>query len=239
MSTPGPLKALACPNCSAQAQVPTYGSISFMGSRTWSDGFRDTLPDLGPTVVECARCHRCFYQADAPPAPTPPRDMPWISEPSEQAYYAALARGDFSSAPRVQRDVRLRAWWRRNDADRRAAVEAHAAPRGSGASEHVEPPASSADGSGGEGSRNMEILLTLLGDEPDQRFLKAELHRQLGRFAEAKSIFSGLTQPVGAIDRLIERCDTQDRRVMLVEATGMLDPGWRPMPRITSWPPSR
>src|SRR3954470_7782380 len=101
MSTPGPLTALACPNCSARAQVPTYGSIAFMGSRTWSDGFRESLPDLGPNVVECAKCHRCFYQADAPPAPTPSRDMPWIAEPSEQAYHAALARGDFSSAPSV------------------------------------------------------------------------------------------------------------------------------------------
>jgi hypothetical protein len=152
--------------------------------------------------------------------------MPWISQPSEQAYYTALARGDFSTAPTVQRDVRLRAWWRRNDADRPASFEEYAAPRGSGASEHVELPGSPAEGAAGEDIRNMEILLTLLGEEPDQRLLKAELHRQLGRFTEARSILKGLTQPVGAIDRLIERCDRRDRRVMLVKATGMLDPEW-------------
>jgi hypothetical protein len=84
----------------------------------------------------------------------------------------------------------------------------------------------------------MEILLTLLGDEPDQRLLEAELHRQLGRFTEAKSILRGLTQPLGVIDRLIERCYRRDRRVMLVEATGTLDPGW-PMSRNTPRPPFR
>lgn len=101
MTRPGPPRAIACPHCRAAARVPNFASISFMGSCLWSDGFGESIPSLGPTIIECARCNRCFRDVDALPAPAPKPDLDWISEPSEEAYYAAINRGDFSAAPDV------------------------------------------------------------------------------------------------------------------------------------------
>ena len=64
---------------------------------------------------------------------------------------------------------------------------------------------------------------SLLADETERdRLLKAELHRQLGRFSEAKEIFSNLAMADVPINCLIELCDRKDRRVVLLAADGLL-----------------
>jgi hypothetical protein len=82
-----------------------------------------------------------------------------------------------AATPRQRFNLRLQAWWRRNDAYR-----------------HPEPPAADAArdaiASASEAcKRNMEALASELTDwDPSDRVLNAELHRELGEFAKAKAI---------------------------------------------------
>jgi hypothetical protein len=78
-----------------------------------------------------------------------------------------------------------------------------------------------------EGVHNTEVLLTLLSnDDEDDRLLKAELYRELGRFDQAKEILIGLAGGDPPSSRLLELCDKQDRRVVAIAADGVFASSW-------------
>ncbi len=220
MTRPGPDSISACPHCGEPARTSTYSSIAFYGSSTWSDGARLSFPGFPSTIVACMACHRCFREDDAAPVASAEPwdddgarqiqaqwgDLPYIREPDESEYYLALARGDFPATPEAQREVRLRAWWKRNQPARTSTL-----PRLDAAS--LSP----------EARQNLEALLTLLSaDDEQDLLLKAEVYRELGRFTEATQVLQALPSTATAltVQRLLALCDAGDSQVTELAADG-------------------
>jgi hypothetical protein len=222
MTRPGADIIRACPHCRAPARTPTYASIAFFGSSTWSDGAHFTIPGFPPPIVACAACHRCFQHRDAVTVASATLGdddgarriqaewghLPYIREPDELEYYSALARGDFPATPAAQREVRLHAWWARNRPARTAA-----------------PLRLDATSLSAEARDNLEMLVPLLSPDDEQDLLlKAEVYRELGRFVEAKQVLQALHSAAmpPIVPFLIALCDAGDSRVKEIAADGWM-----------------
>ena len=205
----GPDQIIACPHCGGLSQHCTLVSGNTFGAQVWTDG-KQVAPMLlqPPPVVKCAHCARCYWLADAEEIATvylrvkgernidPAwRKAPLAEEPSETEYYAAMEDG--LAEDRVQeRNLRVLAWWRGNDAVRNR----DPAPR--------ETPAISQ-----AGRTNLERLADLLDDDDDSdRLMKAEVLRELGQFEAAGKILDGITSD--NVTRILRRirslCDDRD-----------------------------
>ena len=214
---PGPDQIIACPHCKQLARYKTLRSGNTLGAVVWTDG-KEVAPRLPcpPAVVECPHCGECYWVAEAEqvgtvdPCSTEGRqlDPAWAAaqeaqEPAEEGYYLALERR-LAKDPQQERNLRILAWWRRNDAFR-----------------HARPAQTEAiDTASGAWRANLEALAALLNEADDSdRIMKAEVLRELGEFESAKELLKGVTSSehgfvVYQIWSMCVRRDTLVRQVL-------------------------
>jgi hypothetical protein len=219
---PGPDQIVACPHCKGLAKHFTLASGNTFGARSWTDGKRiaPMLPQP-PAVVKCRHCGECYWLADAERIGRVPAwgrrsegvDPAWaaaqsVEEPTEEGYYAALKKG-LAKTEQQERNLRVLAWWRRNDAHRHAAEgSAQAAP-------------SSAC------RANLEALAGLLEGGESDRLMRAEVLRELGEFERALRALDGVASkealdggdggPYGAAVRQMRAlCEARDASVRVL-----------------------
>jgi hypothetical protein len=208
---PGPDQIITCPHCGGLAKYRTWLSGTSFGEIAWSDGKREYLgmmPPSLPAVGRCRHCPQCFWLAEARKVGTIPfrsgedrqSDPTWaaaqeVEEPSEEEYYLAL-QGGLAKGLQQEKTLRILAWWRRNDG-----LRYH--PAGGAATS-------------GAFRRNLEALVGLLEERGESdRLLKAEVLRELGEFDAAKGLLgrAGSAQYRSAARQLRDLCDRGDRLV--------------------------
>jgi hypothetical protein len=210
---PGPDQIVACPHCRGLGKFPTLMSGNTFGARLWTDG-KQVAPMLPspPAVAKCRHCGRCYWLADAEEVGTIGPwgrgsghvDPAWVAaasvvEPTEEEYYVALEAG-LAKDRRRERDLRVLAWWRGNDAFR----DASHAQAGDGAADPAPR------------RNNLHALAELLDEKDvDDRIMKAEVLRELADFEAATGILATITSSdYGAVVRQLRSlCDGQDPRV--------------------------
>ncbi len=172
---PGPDVVLACPHCAALARVPTVTSGSTLGGKAWTDG-RTELPEMPAaiTATRCPGCARVFFVEDAEVGEFDER-APLLAPLAGEAWLTALMDGAARTREQAL-ELRLQAWWASNDPFREDAAAWVAIER--------RAPAEVANA-----AALLEMLDTEVGDEG---LLKAELLRELGRFAEALAVLAAL-----------------------------------------------
>ena len=165
-----------CPSCQALLIERTLLSGNTFGARFWTDGKMEApmLPQY-PALVRCAHCQNLLWLPEAREAEfaTPPKMFETIAgaldpiAPTEGDYLEAIENG---LAPDKEREkyCRVHAWQRFNDQRRNE-------KNAPGLSELPDQTAA-----------NMKALFAILErNKPDERLLRAELARELGRFPEA------------------------------------------------------
>lgn len=206
--------------CKGLAWHRTLVSGNTIGARLWTDGkqFAPMLPHP-PAVVKCRHCGECYWLAEAEEVGTVDRwrdegqqvNPGWataeeVEEPTEEEYYRALEAG-LARNPEQERNLRVFAWWRRNDAFRDRA--------GANAGGITSTPA--------KWRQNLEALVGML-DEEDQTdgIMKAEALRELGDFESAKQILGRIeSSGVAAVVRQIRSlCDSGDTSVRELQFGG-------------------
>jgi hypothetical protein len=208
---PGPDQVVSCPSCGAEARYTTLLSGNTIGARVWTDG-KQVAPMLPspPEVVQCHACLSAYWLHSAKVAGKPDRfasaggDIPHVAEPSEQAYYDAIAGGLATSAEEEIR-LRVRAWWRAGDEGRfhEAGVRALLNPRTQAFRE------------------NLETLVSLLDDEQPNLLMRAEALRQLGRFDDAERVLHAVDDEYAWVaDQIAEHCRNHDTLVRLLQFPG-------------------
>ena len=215
---PGPNQIVACPHCEALAQYETLTSGNTFGVRVWTDG-KQVAPMLPqpPAVAKCRHCEECYWLADAREVGTLElwgnasnqsdptwRAAPKVEEPSETDFYAALNKG-LATDDQQELELRILAWWRRNDVCRDDV-------RGARQTTLTE-----------EGRRNLDELVRLLdeGDESDL-IMKAEALRELGEFKAAGEILDRVTSEeyAAVVRQLRQLCDDRDPCVKELQFDG-------------------
>ena len=209
------LDILACPKCKGLAKYMTLVSGNTFGARLWTDGKQvaPMLP-LPPAVVKCLHCGECYWLAKAKRRWFVGLWMRWmkpawaavqgVQEPTEEQYHRAIERG-LATTPEQEKDLRVLAWWRGNDAFREAPIKplqpnrkalARAIPRAQG-----------------PWRKNLEALTHLL-DETDEtgRLMKVEVLRELGQFESAKQLLSCIdsSELAAVVGKLHSLCTSGD-----------------------------
>lgn len=207
---PGPEEIVACPHCGGLGKVATLLSGNTFGARVWTDG-KQVAPMLPspPAVARCSGCRKCYWLADAERVGTIGSrrvgsgivDPAWaaarkVEEPSEEEYYAALAQG-LAVNRQQERNLRVLAWWRGNDAfrDTSRVRTGNIAPTSGGRTE------------------NLKALARLLGEKDlDDRIMKAEVLRELRDFDAAIDILAAIGSPgyEAVIRQLRSLCESKD-----------------------------
>ena len=188
----------------------TLMSGNTFGARVWTDG-KQVAPMLPhpPAVVKCRNCAECYWLAETKEVGTVEQwegedrqvDPAWaaaqeVQEPAEEEYYQILEKG-LAVAGLQERNLRVFASWRRNDAFRDA-PEAQAG----GITTAV-----------GTCRQNLEALASLLDEvNEDDRLMRAEVLRELGEFESAKDVLSRVTSAefTAIVRRLRLLCDSGD-----------------------------
>lgn len=188
---PGPDQIIACPKCNGLAKYMTLMSGNTFGACVWTDGkqFAPMLPHP-PAVVKCLHCGECYWLNKAKEVgsvePWSGKDQSgdpaWtaameLQEPTEEEYYQALEKG-LATDREQERDVRILAWRRRNDAFRYdSADQADGATSASAACR-----------------RNLDALRGLLNAfYQNDMVMIAEIHRELGEFDAALKVLETIT----------------------------------------------
>ena len=170
-----------CPSCDGLLIQRTLLSGNTIGARYWTDGKMDApmLPQY-PALVRCAHCQTLLWLPEAREhdSGTLSKRMETVFgarfpiAPTEADYLEAIHSG---LAPDAEREIycRIHAWHCFNDARR---DQKNAAELG-----ELSDVAAS----------NMKALFVLLDRlKPDQRMLRAEIARELGRFPEALGLLN-------------------------------------------------
>jgi len=175
---PGPTVIRRCSACTKLIEQFTLTSGNTIGARFWTDGKRDApmLPEE-PWLVKCQHCGalvwideqqevgivdgRLLRQDSFKDA------LPYVA-PSPDDYFAFLLKGVSDSE--MEQYVRLRAWWAGNDARRDG---------------EAVTPLSDYE------IANLDAYAALL-DESDEndRIIKAEIMRELGKYDDAIALLS-------------------------------------------------
>ena len=206
---PGPDQIISCPKCKGLAKYMTLVSGNTFGARIWTDGKKvEPMLPIPPAIVKCRHCGECYWLAEAKEVGTVTRgegqqikpdwvDAEEVEQPTEEEYYQAL-EGGLALTVRQERNVRVLAWWRRNDAFR----DIH--------KEHAQ------DSVLGLWRKNLEALVSLLTEDDDNdHLMRAEVLRELGEFESAKEILSHVNSHDVAtvVSQLRSLCDTKDASV--------------------------
>jgi HEAT repeat protein len=174
------------------------------------------VPPGIPAVVRCSHCAECYWLDEAKQIGTVEwlrrkdrrikrgwRTAPKVKEPTEDEYYQAVER-NLAKDEQQERNLRILAWWRHNDALRHSKAAALA---GSDA-----------------WKENLKALARLLDDgNENDCLMKAELYRELGEFEPAKELLrrvisEGFRDAVRQLRDLCIRCDTRVRRLTFAES---------------------
>lgn len=185
---PGPNQIVACPSCGALAKYGTLASGNTFGARIWTDGRRHypMLP-RAPAVVKCRHCNIVHWLSEArkvgrvelwgkelQAVPSAWRSAENVQEPDEFQYYEALRAG-LARTREQERNLRIFAWWRANDAYREIGhVSFETEPKGSPAREE-----------------NLQALLLLLNESDEGDILmKVEVYRELQAWPQAEALLN-------------------------------------------------
>ncbi len=181
MTTPGPTIIRECSACGKHISQHTIGSGNTFGARFWTDGKRNAsmLPDQ-LRLVKCPHCNTLVWideqkqigeidtwgarTGDADKFPEARSALP----PEFQDYISFLGAG--LSDKEKEHYVRLRVWWEGNDVRRESGQST---------------PLDSFE------VQNLRAFVTLLDEaEDNDRLMKAEALRELGKFAEAEHLLA-------------------------------------------------
>ena len=213
---PGPDTVRQCPACGKPVLEKTILSGNTLGRKLWTDGRQEApmLPDQ-PALVKCPHCAHLFwlgeakklYEGEDLAANTDVRTKwpgaRYAVTPSEADYYLLLQRPPKTDAK--EKYLRKRALWAANDRRRD--------PKGDA------PPALT-----GEATRNLEALYALLGKSElaEDRILRAEIARELGRFSDSLRLLDHSFPPENAWAAVQIRAlaQTGDPQVRLLQENG-------------------
>lgn len=201
---PAPDLLRECSACRQKLVQHSIVSGNTFGARSWTDGkmVARMLPDW-PRIVKCPKCEAVFWFDDAPllAGRVTSQNAKDGAEPgilTEKDYLDFLARPGLEKSREIY--ARCRAWWCANDRDR------------DGGSTPVKFSVPQQE--------NLQRLLPLLNENlPEERVMKAELLRELGRFPECLGLLSDpkAVASVGLPARVIQNLATLGiRRVHLV-----------------------
>lgn len=163
---PGPPIVRECPKCKVSIEQPTMASGNTFGARFWTDGECEApmFPDY-LSFVKCPKCKHLFWISEAEKVEGADENTAVLAfdyiEPSESDYYKAVAAEKDKAK---QKYLRIRGWRASNDQWRKQpdVKEAKLSP---------------------EAKSNMNALSALLKESnPEERLLKAEIARELGKF---------------------------------------------------------
>ena len=173
---PGETIYRECPSCAGLLAQRTLLSGNTIGARYWTDGKMEApmLP-ANPALVRCAHCEILLWlpEAKAHEFATLPQMFETVADalnpitPTESDYLEAIETG---LAPDKEREIycRVHAWHCFNDARRN------------------ERNAENLDELSDVAANNMKALFAMLDRvKPEERLLRAEIARELGRFPEA------------------------------------------------------
>jgi hypothetical protein len=208
---PGPDNIISCPYCNGLAKYGSLVSGNTFGATLWTDGRRITpmLPHPTP-VVKCEICSECYWLSKAKEIgainniwdeKNEKTNPDWesalnIIEPTEEEYYVAIEKG-IASDESEELEIRTFTWWKRNDKFRNDSKNLICSIEGVAA-------------------ENLQLLIQLLDKEDDNsRLMKAEAHRELGCFKEAKKTLNLVTSDrlFSIVQQMINLCDDNDNRV--------------------------
>jgi hypothetical protein len=190
--TPGPTIYRECPHCKKQIRQFTIGTGNTIGARWWTDGFmRAPMLPAMPWLVKCPHCQGLLWMNDAKELGRggdlsflefkQARESLRAFEPSNAKEPLDALEADYLAAAAVrglarERELhaRLQAWWLANDPAREPGKPATVWTQSR--------------------TNNLNRLFTLLDERNDcERIRKAEIARELGRFADCLKL---LAQPV-------------------------------------------
>jgi hypothetical protein len=182
-----------CPHCKAHVVQEDTLSGNTIGAKYYTDGKREAkmLPDH-PALVKCPVCSgQLFWVDEAKEVDVgfdAAKGKPQVMAPSEKEMLNFLADQTLPKAQEIY--LRMRCWWKANDAWRRLSD-----PKPAFSPEQV---------------KNLDALSALFDESlPGHRILKAEIARELGRFDECLLLLSYQFEPdydwtVGFIKKLAE-----------------------------------
>ena len=182
-----------CPHCKAHVVQEDTLTGNTIGAKIYTDGKREAkmLPDH-PSLVECPKCSTLFWVQESVEVDVgfeAAEGKQQVLAPSEKEMLNFLL-ADQTLPKEKEFYLRLLLWWMANDAWRSVPN-----PNPVFSKEHVQ---------------NLDALSALFDEaEPNQRILKAEIARELGRFDECLLILSYQFEPdydwtVGFIRKLAE-----------------------------------
>jgi len=217
---PGPDKVIECPKCQGLARVFTLLSGNTFGARRWTDGkmIAPMLP-RPPAITKCGDCGHYFWISDAnvigelplwgdeaKRIPSNWKTAERVRELSESEYFEAIRIG-VAESKEQELHLRIWAWWAGNDLLRSqgqsSVDQTQAVP--------IRSP---------EATANLERLLELLDtSNTDQRLMKAEVLRELGKFDDAIRLLefgfpSEYTSVVALIRDLAQKKDPVVREIL-------------------------
>jgi len=210
----GPDVVLACPHCQTLARLFTVVSPDPTGAVSWTDGYQETpMTPVQPNLSRCRSCKKLMWVAECAPvgmieASEPPkpehaewRELPYF-DPADEADYLEAVKSGMAQYPEQETELRVFAWWRANDRQRRA----ESAARYPTSPESVE---------------NLERLVELLKDgEHEFVLFRAEALRELGRFDEARDALNGLCSDYAlARERVASLIEEKSRNVEVLFAS--------------------
>jgi hypothetical protein len=163
-----------CPHCKAHVVQEDTLSGNTIGSKLYTDGKREArmLPDH-PALVKCPVCDgQLFWVEEAKEVGVgfeAAKGKPQVMAPSEKEIHDFLAKHDLPKDKEIY--LRIKTWWAANDTWRWVPN-----PKPAFSPEQV---------------KNLEALSALFDEsEPNQRILKAEIAREMGRFDECLLLLS-------------------------------------------------
>lgn len=173
---PGPIFFRKCPSCKGLIAQGTLRSGNTIGATFWTDGKMDApmLPD-SPSLVACPHCKAPLWINELEKIGEDMFIDPGGAFKDARGYSMLEFAGylDFlgreTLTPEKERNVRIRAWWAGNDWRRKGDEQALSDDEAS----------------------NLLRLAESLDDSDEDRVMKAEIFRELGRFDEAAAILAG------------------------------------------------
>jgi hypothetical protein len=170
-------------------------SGNIIGAEMWSDGFFSApMMLVMEQVTRCAHCTRIFWvreagtlerspgstwgEADLPQPLTSEEDVPMLQKPGIPDLRKALQELREDVSPLKELHLRMQLWWDENHAWRGHGQAAGTTRKPAGKPDKQLP----IDEPPGPDPENLERLLSILGEEEDDRITKAAILLALERF---------------------------------------------------------
>jgi hypothetical protein len=211
---PGPTYIRECPHCHGEFTEPSMASGNTFGAKFWPDGKMEApmMPSY-PAYVGCPHCSESFWVEDTKEVgsiswgeeieitdsgfkPVQNQKHNRYKEPTEKIYLQGLAVSYINKEREIYLRTKLMQLY--NDVNR---------------DQKVQKPASK------DQFANWNRLLEILGTiETEEKLLKVEIYREMGKFDEAKKAFTGEfdEEYMDTMDRLDKLIEARDSRLMCI-----------------------